>query len=75
MNLVVSRRESSGVGEQIGAGGGGAESLEVVRRREQLILQKPRFETVGLRPQKFTPTFRSWLPKSLLMLALNAVYC
>ena len=38
VNLVVSSGESSGVGEQIGAGRGGAESLEVLHRREQLII-------------------------------------
>ena len=52
MNLVVSRRESAGVGQQIHAGGGGAESREVVSRRKQLILQKPRVDAVDHRPQE-----------------------
>ena len=52
MNLVVSRRESAGVGEEIGSGGGGTESLEVVGRREQLILLEPRVEAVDHRAQE-----------------------
>ena len=52
MNLVVSRRESSGVGEQIGPAVAAPNALEVVGRRKQLILQKPRVEAVDHRPQE-----------------------
>ena len=52
MDLVFARREPAGVGEQIRAGGGGAEALEIVGAGKQLILLQPRVGAINLRAQE-----------------------
>ena len=74
MNLVFAGRETAGGGEQVRTGGGGAELLEVVVRRKQLVLQQPRVGAVGAGAQEVHPELQIVAGRtSRLALALNSV--